>query len=96
MHITPRRLTSDPGPAKRPRPIEKRTHRAADQAEPGVPAQAAATGPGHGRTAGPENGLRHRSGAEPQRLVTEADADESAAVRERTSAPAGPRPEVKR
>lgn len=95
MRITPRRLTSDPGPAKQPRLTEKRTHRAADRAEPRVPVQAAPTGPGHGRIAGPENSARHRSGAEP-RLFAQADAVEGAAVRERTSAPAGGLPEAKR
>ncbi|MEU1535587.1 hypothetical protein [Streptomyces fagopyri] len=95
VRITPRRLTSDPGPAKQPRLIEKRTHRAADRAEPGVPAQEAPTGPGHGGIAGPENSPRHRSGAAPQSFA-QAGTDVGAAVRERTSAPAGRRPGAKR
>lgn len=56
----------------------------ADPAAGGVTAQGTApTGVGHSMVVGPDGTVRHRLGASPELTVTEVDADEVAAVREK-------------
>lgn len=56
----------------------------ADPAAGGVTAQGTApTGVGHSMVVGPDGTVRHRLGASPELMVTEVDADEVAAVREK-------------
>lgn len=56
----------------------------ADPAAGGVMAQGTApTGVGHSMVVGPDGTVRHRLGASPELMVTEVDAEEVAAVRER-------------
>ncbi|GAA3104687.1 carbon-nitrogen hydrolase family protein [Streptomyces rectiviolaceus] len=60
---------------------------AVDQADPatgGAPAAGTApTGVGHSMIVGPDGTVRHRVGAGPELMVTEVDADEVAAIREK-------------